>query len=180
MPFFSIFGAKLISMDQPVSIMHLQRQPTKSKTLIHSKQWGKGWVKYDYFAGTAIARLKQSEYLFITKGKLKQETYIHDKYTKELVGLMTFNAIRTRATIRLSSNQVFIFRNFAPFLFRSQITEYKNPLVTYKASISGGTVRSYTNDEILVLAGMFARNFYIVYGVIFIGALLTAIAYGIH
>jgi len=167
-------------MDQAVSIMHLHRKPAKNKTLIHSKQWGKGWLKYDYFGGTAIARLKQSEYLFITKGKLKQETYIHDKYTKELVGLMTFNAIRTRATIRLSSNKVFIFQNFAPFLFLSRITEYKKPLVTYKASFTGGIVRSYTNDEILVLAGLFARNFYLLYGLIFIGLLLTAVAYGIH
>ena len=128
MSFFPIFGAKPRGMNQPISIMHLHRQPAKSKTLIHSKQWGKGWLKYDYFGGTAIARLKQSEYLFVTKGNLKQETYIHDKFTKELVGLITFNAIRTKATIRLNDNKVYTFRYLIPFLFRWRITENKRPL----------------------------------------------------
>jgi len=153
-------------MNQAECIMHLQRTLAKNKTLIQSKQWGKGWMEHDYMAGTTIGRLKQSEFLFITKGRLKQETYIYDKYTKELVGLITFNSLRTRAKIRLNNNKLYSFKCVLPCWFRWEIRLNQQSLVIYKSSFLKGTVRCLTTDEVLVLAGIFARNSYFLYAVI--------------
>ncbi|MFO7940281.1 MAG: hypothetical protein R6U66_11095 [Bacteroidales bacterium] len=164
-------------MNQAESIMHLQRTPVKNRILIQSNQWGKGWLEHDYMAGTTIGRLKQSEYLFITKGRLKQETYIHDKYTKELVGLITFNSLRTRAKIRLNNNKVYSFKCVLPCLFRWEIVLNQQTLVTYNSSLLKGTVRSLTTDEVLVLAGLFARNAYLLYAILFAGTMIFLLGY---
>jgi len=149
--------------------MYWLRKPRKKKIVIQSKKWGKGWLLRHPGAATSEARLKQSEYLFIAKGNFKQETYIHDKYTKELLGLITFNSLRTRADIRLVDNKLYRFRYVLPWMTAWNITYNQRIMVAFQSRWNKGVIEAKTDEEVLVLTGLYIRNFYLLY---FIGGLV--------
>jgi hypothetical protein len=113
---------------------------------------GSGWKR------KSAGELKGKKVLFEVRGFLKQQYMIINPDDNSVSGEMTYNRWRTKAIITLHNKTYnFQFDNF--FHTKWNISNENGSLIRYEARFRHGTILSYTNDEILILTGLYIRDF---------------------
>ena len=101
----------------------------------------------------------EQSYHFITEGFSNPSTKIYNN-SNELIGVISYQFWQTKATISLKSAEQFAF-NFSSNWYNSwTITNFKDKQVVYNASSTSGFVRSNTDDELMILTGLFIKEYY--------------------
>ena len=96
---------------------------------------------------------------FKTEGFLSQQTNIlNDK--NEIIGVITYESWQTKATINMSSGEVFGWSFTNSWLSNWMITDFKQQKITYKSNSGNGNIQASATDEIMLLTGIFIREFY--------------------
>ncbi len=110
-----------------------------------------GWSK------KVTGEMNGREILFETKGFFRQETQIMDLKNDSVIGNITYNSWKSRAVISYQEKEYnWQFDNF--WRTRWSIRNRNGILIRYMSKGFKGTINSYTNEEILILAGFFIRN----------------------
>ena len=96
---------------------------------------------------------------FKTEGFLSQKTNIlNDK--NEIIGVVTYESWQTKATINMTSGEVFGWSFTNSWLSNWSITDFKNKNISYKSKSGTGMIQSSASDEIMLLTGIFIRECY--------------------
>jgi len=113
---------------------------------------GSGWKRI------STGELRGKKVLFEIKGFFKQEFLISDPIDNRPIGKILFNTWRSKAVITLQEKVYnFQFENF--FHSKWSITNENGNLVKYEAQMKHGVIQSYTDDEMLILTGLFIRDY---------------------
>jgi hypothetical protein len=97
------------------------------------------------------------EIMFETRGFFKQETQITDLRDSSVLGTITYLSWKRRSLINYQGNEYkWQYDNF--FRSRWSVSDANGAVIRYSSKFLKGTISSYTNDGILVLAGFFIRN----------------------
>jgi hypothetical protein len=113
---------------------------------------GSGWKR------TSVGELRGKKVLFEIKGFFKQEFLISDPVNNSPLGKIIFNTWRTKAAITLQEKVYnFQFENF--FHSKWSITDENGNLIKYDAQMKHGVILSYTDNELLILTGLYIRDY---------------------
>lgn len=113
---------------------------------------GSNWKRISY------GELNDKKVQFQKKGFFSQEFYITDPLNNSFLGNIVFNTWKTKATITLQEKVYsFQFENF--FHSKWSITNENGNLIKYDAHIKNGNITIYTENEILILTGLYIRDY---------------------
>jgi len=97
--------------------------------------------------------------MFITKGFFKQTVQIISTQDETEIGQIAFNFWKRKAFIKLNGREyVFSFNNF--FMTYWGISDENEELIKYHSKAFKGTIDSYSDNSVLVLTGLYVRNFF--------------------
>ena len=97
--------------------------------------------------------------IFETKGFFKSETRIIDSTDNLDIGTIKYAPLKRKSIINLRNKEYrWQFDNF--FNTKWSVSNENGFLVKYHSSGFKGTIVSYTDDEALILAGFYIRNYY--------------------
>ncbi len=141
----------------------------------HNLTWTKGMLDSNYqlfnngqfnssllfnsWKNEAQAFGTEQSYHFKTEGFSNPSTKIYDK-ENELIGVISFQSWKTKASISLKSGEQFAFSFSGSWYNSWTITDFKDKQVVYDGSSTSGFVRSNTDDELMILTGLFIKEYY--------------------
>jgi hypothetical protein len=106
----------------------------------------------------SIGELNGKKVLFEIKGFFDKDFLISNPDDSSLIGKIVFNTWRTKATITiLEKAYSWQFDSF--FHSNWSISNENGYLVKYESHFKNGDINSYTNDEILILTGLYIREY---------------------
>ena len=126
---------------------------------IYSKEQFIGKLKNSSFSQKAEGEINGKKYTFRTKGFFNQHTEIRDAIDNKVIGNITYNGWMTKATLSILDKKITWkydnLWNTKWSIFDSESIEIK-----YSGSSSSGQINSNTDDELLILSGLFVTNYY--------------------
>ena len=118
-----------------------------------------GDLREKSFSQTAVAELNGKGYLFRTKGFLKQHTEIIDSSTKQVIGDISYNNWKNKATI--SGRNKTVSWNYTNFWnTKWSLADKDGTKINYAGSSTKGQIESNTDDALLILSGLYVTNYY--------------------
>lgn len=112
---------------------------------------------FDTWRSEAKAICQQKTHQFKDDGIYGTTTQIFNE-THELIGTISYNDWRTKATIILHSGEQYAFDFTDTWHTKWVITDFKGKQITYDSSTSSGTIISNNEDELMLLLGFYARE----------------------
>jgi hypothetical protein len=117
-----------------------------------------GELKSPGWKRNATGELKGKKLHFEIKGVFKKEFLILDPADNSTIGQIVFNTWKTKATITCRNQEYkWQFDNF--FHTKWSISYEQGNLVKYESHFKKGEITSYTNDELLILTGLFIKDY---------------------
>lgn len=111
------------------------------------------------FSRSADGELNGRKLRFDIKGFFRQETRILDARDESVIAEVVIGTWKSKATIRYNNKEyLWQYENF--WNSKWSITSANGPAVKYHSHGTWGEVTSYTNDEILILTGLFIKNYF--------------------
>ncbi len=118
-----------------------------------------GWLDKERWSRRSVGEIKGFQLAFVTKGFFKQSTQIFNTQEDTEIGQVTFAHWKLRAAILLNGREYsFKFDNF--FMTRWSISNENGVLINYHSRSFTGTIDSYSDNSILILAGLYIRNYF--------------------
>ena len=111
------------------------------------------------FSQTAYGELNEEKYTFKTCGVFKQHTQIIENYNK-IVGEITYNNWMNKATININGQQFDLKYNNI-WNTKWSISSLNETQISYNSTSCTGQIQSNTDNELLILSGLFVANYYI-------------------
>lgn len=133
-----------------------------------------GKLKENIWSNSAIGELNGKVISFRPKGFFRQKTVIFDLAKNEWIGEIDFNALMTRATIRIH-DKVYRWKYDNWLSTKWSIHDSEETLIHYGGSSLKGKISTRAEEDILTLTGLFVINYYWqTTVVIFVAVLLPA------
>ena len=111
------------------------------------------------FSQTAYGELNEEKYTFKTCGVFKQHTQIIENYNK-IVGEITYNNWMNKATININGQQ-FDLKYDNIWNTKWSISSLNETQISYNSSTCIGQIQSNTDNQLLILSGLFVANYYL-------------------
>lgn len=118
-----------------------------------------GNLKDKSFSQTAQGEVNGKEYIFKTKGFLKQHTEIIDSSENRIIGEITYNSWMTKAKITLKDKTI-NWKYDNAWNTKWSLFDSAGILMNFSGSSSKGQINANVDDELLILAGLFVTNYY--------------------
>jgi hypothetical protein len=118
-----------------------------------------GGINNKAFSRSASGTLNGKEMLFVIRGFFRQETNILNASDESVMAEVLISAWKSRATIKYNGKEYFWqHENF--WNTKWSISNENGAVVKYHSFTSGGDITAYTTDEVLILAGLFIKNYF--------------------
>jgi hypothetical protein len=118
-----------------------------------------GTMKDRTWSQIVDASMNGKNYCFVTKGFFKRETSIVNPENDQVYGIITYKTWRRKATISYSNKEVFWeYENF--WNTKWSIYDTNGTKVHYFGRNASGEIECNEQNDVLILAGMFIRNYY--------------------
>ncbi|RRO17391.1 hypothetical protein [Flavobacteriaceae bacterium 14752] len=137
--------------------------------------WNKGFLSNTYYiksndqtvgkyndkslSNTSYATFKNKNYKFKAKGFFSQTTDIIDLSNDNIIGEITHNSWFNKAKICLNG-KIYNFKTDNFWNTKHSIYDYENSLIKYSNSYTSGEINSNTDNDVLILSGLCAINYY--------------------
>jgi len=118
-----------------------------------------GFLKLSTWSQKAKGVLKEREFEFITKGFLKQETTMLDSKTNSIIATISYNSWKSKAVIKKLSNEEYKWE-FNNFWNTKWSLTNSYIFINYHGSTTKGEINSSTDDELLLITGLYISNYY--------------------
>ena len=118
-----------------------------------------GQLENHTFRQTSEGRINRNKYRFTTKGVFKQETLIRDGESNRIIGKITYNSLKSRASIELS-DRTLSWKYDNAWQTRWRIYDEKQTLMTFAGRSTKGSIEFEQADDLLVLTGLYVTNYY--------------------
>jgi hypothetical protein len=119
-----------------------------------------GILKESIWKHRAYGELNDTKLNFKTTGFFKQVTQIFDKNTNLIIGKISYNSWMTKATIEYN-NEIAYWKYDNLWNTEWSISDSDGSTIEYQGSSSNGTIEYETQNDILILSGLFVSNLYL-------------------
>ena len=141
------------------NILNWKRGAFSTTYRIYSGEKQIGELSDRAFKQIVEGRIRKKKYQFRTKGLFKQETRIIDGDTHEHIGLITYNSMKTRATIQYSGQSLH-WKYDNRWQSRWSISDDAGIRMKFAGKAARGSIAYENADDLLVLTGLFVTNYY--------------------
>ncbi len=118
-----------------------------------------GNINKDIFSLKYNGELNGRSFLFIRKGFLNQQVLIIEQSNQRIVGEISLGSWLTKASILINNNTYnWKCKNF--WSAKWSISDFKETQIQYSKSLSKGEIYSNTNNELLLLSGLYIAIYY--------------------
>ena len=118
-----------------------------------------GQLQNQSFRQTSEGRINNKKYSFVTKGVFKQETRIINGESNKVIGRITYNSMKSRASIQLS-DRTLSWKYDNIWQTRWRIYDEKQTLMRFEGKSLKGSIEFEQADDLLVLTGLYVTNYY--------------------
>ncbi|HKL09286.1 MAG TPA: hypothetical protein VJ896_10970 [Bacteroidales bacterium] len=126
---------------------------------VYSLNQQTGELRNRTFSASADGEINGKRYTFRTKGFFKQQTEIIDHSDHSVVGKITFNSWMTKAYITINGRE-YTWKYQNVWNTRWSISGNGVGHITYKGTSTGGQIETSTDDDLLLLTGLYVTNYY--------------------
>ncbi len=112
------------------------------------------------FSQTSRGELNEKKYTFKTTGFFNQHTQIIENNENKIIGEITYNNWMNKATININGKKFELKYNNI-WNSKWSITSLNETQISYNSSTSTGQIQSNTDNELLILSGLFVANYYL-------------------
>jgi len=126
---------------------------------IYAKDKRVGYLKEKPFSKSVYGQLNGKQYIFRNTGFFSQKTKIIDGSSNKVIGEISYNSWMTKANILAGNKEVkWKYDNIWHTKWRMILQE--DTIITYASSSTRGTIETNTDDELLLLSGLYIKNYY--------------------
>ncbi|MDQ0640138.1 hypothetical protein QF042_003703 [Pedobacter sp. W3I1] len=120
----------------------------------------KGMITFETWKSNAESMLDDKNYQFVNEGFWQSRTKVIDRETGGVVAIITYDSWKSKAVISLKSGAQYEWKSTN--LWRSQwtVSNYKDEHIIYNSSSRSGALSSDTDNELLIIAGLFIKQIY--------------------
>jgi hypothetical protein len=118
-----------------------------------------GELKDNMFSKKARGQLNSKSFTFRTTGFFQQRTQIYDDSNNEMVGEISYNNWMTKATLT-TYDKVTNWKYNNAWNTKWSLSGQDGTKVRYAGASNKGTIESNTDDELLLLSGLYVTNYY--------------------
>jgi len=116
-------------------------------------------INFSSLKNSAIATTQQGIYLLKSEGYSNPETKILNN-KNEVLAIIHYDWMGFKAKIVFTSGETFDWSFQNSWLSRWTLNNHKEKQVIYNSSTGNGLIHSNTDDDLLILAGLFIREYY--------------------
>ncbi len=98
-------------------------------------------------------------YYFTTEGFLNPTTKIRDEKHNQ-IGVITYHTWQLKATVTFNNLDHASWNYTNSWLSQWVITNHRDKQIQYHSSTAAGTIHSDNDDELMLLSGLFIREFF--------------------
>lgn len=118
-----------------------------------------GKFRNNWFSQSADGELNGVKYTFKTRGFFKQHTQIIEDRTGNIIGEINYSTWRTKATLSINDKESgWKYDNI--WNTRWSIFNSEGLQINYCGSSTRGTIESNSENDLLLLGGLFVTNYY--------------------
>jgi len=128
------------------------------------------------FSRTTKGMFNSKEYLFRNTGFFNQKTEIVDCSDNNVIGEIDYNSWRSKATVSINERTyLWKYDNF--WNTRWSLSDPDGVSVRFNSSTTRGQIDAETEDGLLLLSGLFVKNYYLqkAFVVIFVAVIIPVI-----
>ena len=118
-----------------------------------------GKLKDKLFSQKAYGELNGKSYTFITKGFFKEQTEIRDSIDNSVIGSITYSSWKTKATLLIHNKKV-SWKYDNMWNSKWSIFDSEDNKIKYSGSSLKGKIDANTDDELLILSGLFVVDYF--------------------
>lgn len=126
---------------------------------IYSNGTQVGSLSDNSFSQSSVGVFGDKKYKFQTTGLFDQKTQVIDAANNKSIGVINYSNLMTKATITING-KIINWKYDNMWNTKSSISNSEGIDIKYYKSSSGGKIESNTDDELLLLAGLFVINYY--------------------
>lgn len=132
-----------------------------------------GDLKERSFSQSAKGSIRGKDYLFRTHGFFNPVTEIVDSTSKKIVGKIQYNSWRSKATVTLNGKTI-NWKYDNVWNTKWSLSDSDDTIVKFNSATTQGHIEARLDDELLVLTGLFIKNYYMqmAFFVIFIAVII--------
>lgn len=141
---------------------------------IYSNNLQVGKLKNKTFSQSSIGEINGKEYTFKTKGFFKQHTEILDNSDNSVIGEINYNNWMTKAFLSIQ-NKKFSWKYDNIWNTKWSLNDSDGTEIKYSGSSTSGQIDSNTDNDLLLLTGLYVTNYYWQMTIVIIIAVLIPI-----
>jgi hypothetical protein len=136
-----------------------------------------GVIKERTFSQSAKASINGKEYLFRTRGFFNPYTEIIDCLSNQVIGKIEFNNWRSKATVFVNGRKIH-WKHDNLWNTQWSLSDSGGIVMKFSSSTTKGQIDAQLDDGLLVLAGLFIKNYYLqtAFFVIFVAVIIPVLA----
>lgn len=120
----------------------------------------KGIISFSSWRSDAESMFEDKNYFFSNVGFWQSQTNVIDRKTHEVVAIITYDSWKSKAVISLKSGEQYEWRSTGIWKSQFTVSNYKDEHIMYSSNSNTGTISSDTDNELLIVAGLFIKHIY--------------------
>lgn len=120
----------------------------------------KGMISFGNWRSDAEGVFDDKNFFFSNVGFWQSRTNVIDRKTNELVAVITYDSWKSKAVISLKSGERYEWTSTGIWKSQFTVSNYNNEHITYNASSNSGAISSDTDNELLIVSGLFIKHIY--------------------
>jgi hypothetical protein len=155
-------------------ILYWRKGLFDSNYQVFEQQQLKFSMNFTSWQNSAIATTQTGIYLLKSEGFSKPETRILNNQN-EVLATITYHWLGFKAKIVFASGEAFDWSYQNSWLSRWSLNNLKDKQILFNASAGNGNIHTNVNDDMLIVAGLFIREYYsrILFAFIFLVVILA-------
>lgn len=102
---------------------------------------------------------QDKSYYFKTSGLFNGHTQILNE-NNEIIGTIAYQSLKSNAMLTMTTGEQYMWQHTNNWHSRWEISNREDILISYTSSTSSGTIETNTDDELLLICGLFVREYY--------------------
>ncbi|WP_316829057.1 hypothetical protein [Pedobacter miscanthi] len=140
----------------------------------------KGMITFSTWRSDAESMFEDKNYQFVNEGVWQSRTKVIDRKTNEVVAVINYDSWKSKALISLKSGEQYEWKSTGIWKAQFTVSNYKDEHIMYSSSSNAGAISSDSDNEMLIIAGLFIKQIYNKRAVLLIACIMPIITISIN
>ncbi|MBO9672221.1 MAG: hypothetical protein J7577_02160 [Sphingobacteriaceae bacterium] len=120
----------------------------------------KGMITFSAWRSDAESMFEDKNYQFVNENFWQSRTKVIDRKTNQVVAIITYDNWKSKAIISLNNGEQYEWKSTGIWKRQFTVSNYKDEHIMYSSGSNSGSISSDTDNELLIIAGLFIKQVY--------------------